>query len=76
MFFLPRGTAVGGYYDTGLVSNNLISEGTFSVTINLNILPTDFRGITINFGENYPVDFDIVSDGGRTVEFRDNDKSC
>ena len=75
MFFLPRGTAVGGYYDTGLVSNNLISDGTFSLTINLNILPTDFRGITINFGENYPVDFDIVSDGGRTVEFRDNTSS-
>lgn len=75
MFFLPRGTAIGGYYDTGLVSKNLISDGTFSLTINLNILPTDFRGITINFGENYPVDFDIVSDGGRTVEFRDNDKS-
>lgn len=75
MFFLPRGTAVGGYYDTGLTSNNLISDGEFSVTINLNILPTDFRGITINFGENYPVDFDIVSDGGRTVEFRGNDQS-
>ena len=75
MFFLPRGTAVGGYYDTGLVSNNLISDGAFSLTINLNILPTDFRGITINFGENYPVDFDIVSNGGRKVEFRDNDKS-
>lgn len=75
MFFLPRGTAPGGYYDTGLVSKNLVSDGAFSVTINLNILPTDFRGITINFGENYPVNFDIVSDGGRTVEFRGNDRA-
>lgn len=74
MFFLPRGTSAGGYYDTGLVSNNLISDGQFSLTINLNILPTDFRGITINFGENYPVNFDIVSDQGQKVEFRDNDR--
>lgn len=75
MFFLPRGTAVGGYYDTGLVSNSLISDGAFSLTINLNILPTDFRGITINFGENYPVNFDIVSDQGQKVELRDNDQA-
>lgn len=75
MFFLPRGTAVGGYYDTGLISNNLISDGQFSLTINLNILPTDFRGITINFGENYPVNFDIVSDQGQKAEFRNNDQA-
>ena len=75
MFFLPRGTAIGGYYDTGLVSKNLISAGEFSLTINLNMLPTDFKGITINFGENYPVDFDIVSDQGQRVEFRGNDQS-
>lgn len=75
MFFLPRGTAVGGYYDTGLTSKDLVSAGQVVVTINLNIVPTDFRGITINFGDNYPVDFDISSDHGQTVEFRDNDQA-
>lgn len=75
LFFLPRGTAVGGYYDTGLTSENLISEGNFSLVINLNIAATDFKGITINFGENYPVDFDIASDHGQVVEFRDNTQS-
>lgn len=75
MFFLPRGTAVGGYYDTGLTSENLISEGNFSLVINLNIAATDFKGITINFGENYPVNFDIASDHGQVVEFRDNTQS-
>ena len=74
-FFLPRGSSVGGYYDTGLISDNLISEGEFSVTINLNILPIDFKGITINFGVNYPVDFDIVSNSGQRVPFRGNDQS-
>ena len=74
-FFLPRGSSAGGYYDTGLTSNRLISEGEFSLTINLNTLPIDFKGITINFGVNYPVDFDIVSNTGQRVQFRGNDQS-
>lgn len=75
MFFLPRSDkAIGGFYDTGISSSNLISDGAVSVTINLNIIPTDFKGITINFGENYPVDFDIESDRGQCVEFRGNDQ--
>lgn len=75
MFFLPRSEkAIGGYYDTGLTSNDLISDGAFSLTINLNMIPTDFKGITINFGENYPVDFDIESDQGQSVEFRGNEQ--
>lgn len=75
MFFLPRGTAIGGYYDTGLTSEKLVSEENFSLVINLNIAATDFKGITINFGENYPIDFDIANDQGQVVEFRGNDQS-
>lgn len=75
MYFLPRNKVGAGYYNTGLVGNSLVSEGQYEVTINLNVLPTDFRGITINFGENYPVDFDFVTDTGQTVEYRDNDKA-
>lgn len=75
MFFLPRRNASDKYYDTGLVSNTLVSNGAFSLTINFHVLPTDFKGITINFGENYPVDFDIVSDQGQKVEFRGNDQA-
>ena len=75
MYFLPRNEVGVGYYNTGLVGNPLVSEGQYEVTINLNVLPTDFRGITINFGENYPVDFDFVTDTGQTVEFRNNDKA-
>lgn len=72
MFFLPRN---GGYYDTGLVSRQLVSDARCEVVINFNTIATDFRGITILFGENYPVDFDIVSDTGYRVEFRDNDQA-
>lgn len=75
MFFLPRATEGGRYYDTGIVSDKLVSEARCEVVISLNTIATDFKGITINFGENYPVDFDIVGSTGQTIEFRGNTKS-
>lgn len=75
MFFLPRATEGGRYYDTGIVSDKLVSEARCEVIISLNTIATDFKGLTINFGENYPVDFDIVGSAGQTIEFRGNTKS-
>lgn len=75
MFFLPRATEGGRYYDTGIVSDKLVSEARCEVVISLNTIATDFKGLTINFGENYPVDFDIVGSTGQTIEFRGNIKS-
>lgn len=75
MFFLPRATEGGRYYDTGIVSDKLVSEAQCEVVISLNTIATDFKGLTINFGENYPVDFDIVGSTGQTIEFRGNTKS-
>ena len=73
MIFLPR--MDGQFVDTGITSDRMISDEGFSLTINLNTGVTDFKGLTINFGENYPVDFDIVSSVGKVIEFRNNDKS-
>lgn len=75
MFFLPRATEGGRYYDTGIVSDKLVSEARCEVVISLNTIATSFKGLTINFGENYPVDFDIVGSTGQTIEFRGNTKS-
>lgn len=75
MFFLPRATEGGRYYDTGIVSDKLVSEARCEVVVSLNTIATDFKGLTINFGENYPVDFDIVGSTGQTIEFRGNTKS-
>lgn len=75
MFFLPRATEGGRYYDTGIVSDKLVSEARCEVIISLNTIATDFKGLTINFGENYSVDFDIVGSTGQTIEFRGNTKS-
>lgn len=75
MFFLPRATEGGRYYNTGIVSDKLVSEARCEVIISLNTIATNFKGLTINFGENYPVDFDIVGSTGQTIEFRGNTKS-
>lgn len=75
MFFLPRNTGYKTFYNTGLVGKGLVSDRQYELTINLHIIPTDFKGITINFGENYPVDFDFVSDNGQKIEYRNNDKA-
>lgn len=72
MLFLPRRNSSDTYYDTGLVGGKLVSQAQYDLTINLNTGATDFKGITINFGENYPVDFDMVSSSGQTIEIRDN----
>ena len=50
MFFLPRATEGGRYYDTGIVSDKLVSEARCEVVISLNTIATDFKGLTINFG--------------------------
>ena len=75
MFFLPRRNSSDSYYDTGIISEDLVSTGQYELTINLNMLPTDVKGITINFGENYPVDFDMVGSNGQVIQFRDNVES-
>ena len=75
MFFLPRQTPGGSYYDTGVISKNLVSEAVCELTISLNTIASDFKGLTINFGENYPVDFDVIGSTGQTNEFRGNDKA-
>lgn len=74
MYFPPREN-VGGYYNTGLVSKKLLSEARCEVLINLNTIETDFKGLTIVFGDNYPVDFDVIGSTGQTIQFRNNTKS-
>lgn len=74
MLFLPRPNISNAYLDTGIISDKLVSETIYELTISLNIAATDFKGITINFGENYPVDFDMVGSSGQVIEFRGNTK--
>lgn len=76
MYFLPKDKSGShNYLDTGIISKELVSTSQFELTISFNTIATDFKGLTINFGENYPVDFDVVGSTGQTLEFRDNTES-
>lgn len=75
MFFLPRRNLSDEYLDTGIISEKLLTEAIFELAIDLNIVATDLKGITINFGENYPVNFDLVSSSGQVIEYRNNTDS-
>jgi hypothetical protein len=75
MFFLPRNKPESTYYDTGLIGKELVSTANYELLINLHTIALNFKGITVNFGENYPVDFDMVSSSGQVIEFRGNTES-
>jgi len=74
MLFLPHENAEV-LVDTGLIGAGLVSDAAYTLVINLHIDATDFKGVTIDFGDNYPVDFDLIGSTGQTIEFRDNDQS-
>lgn len=75
MYFLPRPNNSSIYYDTGLISAPLVTEAGYELLIKFNIVATDVKGLTINFGEVYPTRFDIVSSTGQVINITDNDKS-
>lgn len=75
MYFLPRENSGAGILDTGLVGASLVSAAQYELTINLHTDAMDFKGLTVAFGEDYPVDFDLVGSTGQTVEFRNNTES-
>lgn len=73
MYFLPRPTQNYAYYETGLIGNPLVGAEGYTLLINLNISATDIKGISVDFGEIYPVDFDVITESGQLFEIRGND---
>lgn len=74
MYFLPRENSGVEYLNTGITSDELVSDEQFTISFNFNVPALSFRGISIDFGENYPVDFDIITDN-ETFEVRGNTQS-
>lgn len=75
MYFLPRKDSGIEILDTGLIGAPLVSDTQYELTINLHTDAMNFKGLTVVFGENYPVDFDLTGSTGQTVEFRGNTDS-
>ena len=69
MLFPPRKDSGDLIYNVGTVTEEI--KGTVAIVFD-NIY--DIRGLTIDFGEKYPVDFS-VSNGSKTVNYTDNTKS-
>lgn len=64
MLFLPRN---GPYFNQGIVTEDLLG----TVTTRFRGAPYDIKGLTIEFGEAYPVDFSIITDK-KTVQVTGN----
>lgn len=67
--FPPRPEEADYLYNNGAISRDLLGFICFTFGA-----AYDIRGLTINWGRNYPVDF-TVSNGTKTVEYTGNDLS-
>ena len=73
MSFLPR-EGMGVYYNNGLISEDVIVDQECVIEISLNGITTNVKGLSILFGENYPVSFDVIANTGHKIEVRNNTK--
>ena len=69
MYFLPTQGSSATIYPNGIVSNSLLGGIKFDFG---NGESYDLVGFTIDFGENYPIDF-TISGGGDSIPFTGND---
>ena len=66
MVFPPRTDAADYLYNNGVISKDLLGPVCLKFGA-----AYDIRGLTVNWGRNYPVDF-TVSNGTKTVEYTGN----
>lgn len=69
MYFLPRSPA--NYRQNGLITESLFS-GTPLIQFSFGYGASDIRGLTIQFGHNYPTEFSVATDDGTEVEFENS----
>lgn len=71
MYFLPKDNDYywkDGYTCTSLFNNELHIKFVFGYG------KSDIKGLTIQFGENYPTKFSVMTDDGTSVEFENNNQ--
>lgn len=69
MYFLPRSSK--SYRKNGLITNNLFS-GTPTIKFSFGYGASDIRGLTIQFGFNYPTKFSVITDDNTEIDFENN----
>lgn len=70
MLFLPRN---GPYFNQGIVSQGIVGVGPSNGSIEIGFKdgPFDIKGLTIEFGEAYPVDF-LIESNHNSVQVKGN----
>lgn len=66
MLFLPKSSS--NYKKNGLISSNLFSNN-FTVKFTFGCGKADIKGLTIQFGENYPTKFTVSTDSEEATSF-------
>ena len=61
------------WLDKSFISSAFGSTGNVNVTISFDDA-VDFDNIIFNFGDHFPVDFDLIDNNGNTYEVRDNNQ--
>lgn len=76
-YFLPRKNSGASFYNAGIVTEELCKDGKQpSVLIKFNTEdPVDIKGLTIQFGELYPVEFTVETDE-KTVTIENDGPLC
>lgn len=69
MYFLPRSPT--NYRKNGLITENLFI-GNPLIQFSFGYGASDIRGLTIQFGHNYPTEFSVITDDGTEVEFEND----
>lgn len=69
MYFLPRSPT--NYRKNGLITEDLFS-GVPLIQFSFGYGASDIRGLTIQFGHNYPTEFSVITDDGTEVEFENS----
>lgn len=71
MYFLPKESSGMQYYNNGIVTQDFM--GTIYIRFNTSY-SLDIKGLKINWGEYYPIDFTIQNDAN-TRSYEGNDKA-
>ena len=72
MYFLPRSPT--NYRQNGLITENLFSSNLL-IEFSFGYGASDIRGLTVQFGHNYPTQFTVITSDGTEYRFEnDSDK--
>lgn len=71
MYFIPRNT--DNYRKGALITNNLFGSSPIYIKFDIGYGASDILGMSIQFDENYPTEFSIITSKGTEYEYANSD---